>query len=204
MDCTTFQGRIAGFLGDEMAVDERARQQAHLDACPGCAERLEAERSFEHALRGRLPRVPAPPGLETRVRAAIRSEATPNDGPAVPWWRNAWLATAASAALAVVLLLAGPVPTFDGPPASTTFRGRVVDLNCDAHGLTIEQQRDCHDASHHNAIRLDNGTVVRLAVDDPARHGSLLANAARGRQVEVSGRYFRATGTVAVADVRGL
>jgi len=204
VDCTTFRDRIVGFLGDEMAADERQRHQAHLDGCPACAERLDAERSFERAIRARLRPVPAPPGLETRVRAALRSEATGGRGARLPWWRSAWLATAAAAALAAVLLSVGPVPRFDGPAGSAVFRGRVVDHHCDLYGLSIEQQRDCLDDAHQNAIRLDDGDYIRLAIDDRDRHGALLTRDARGLEVEVSGRWFRATHTLAVTDVRGL
>jgi anti-sigma factor (TIGR02949 family) len=204
VDCTTFRERIVGFLGDEMAADERERHQAHLDGCHACADRLDAERSFERAIRARLRPATAPPGLETRVRAALRSEASGDRGARVPWWRNAWLATAAAAALAAVLFFVGPVPTFDGPAGSAAFRGRIVDHHCDLYGLTIEQQRDCLDDAHQNALRLDDGGYVLLAIDERDRHGSLLTRDARGLEVEVSGRFFRATRTIAVADVRGL
>jgi len=109
MDCRAFRDRIYHFQAEELSNAERREFQAHLDSCPECARALEFEDGFLRVLKARLPRESAPPGLETRIRAALRAEApSPRR---LAWYRTPWFAAAA----AVVLLMLLIIPTLEGP-----------------------------------------------------------------------------------------
>ena len=71
VNCTIFAHWLVHFQADELPEADRAALQEHIDVCAGCQRRLEVEDRFLDVLRERMPRVPAPPGLETRVRAAL-------------------------------------------------------------------------------------------------------------------------------------
>lgn len=207
MDCTTFRSRAIAFLGDALEPAERSAFREHLDACAACARRLEIEASFERGLRRRLAVPGAPPGLESRVRAALREAADRGRRP-VPWWTRAWVPATFAAVALVAVLFAGPSPRPVAVPGEVTLRGLVVDHDCDVHGIAPRAQRDCLDPTHANVLRLADGRYVRFAngardVADGVRE-ALAARGARGVEVAVAGRYVPATRTLEVASVAGL
>jgi len=143
MDCETFRGWICHFQADEIPASERREFESHLDGCADCARVLEVERGFLDALKDRLPRQAAPPGLETRVRAALHAEAP--DPARLAWYRTPWFAATAAALLLLVILVPS-LPT--DPPGPAGAPGEVthvvaqdvtvVDLDCDRAGMSLE------------------------------------------------------------------
>ena len=136
INCNTFCDWIPHFQADEVSADERAELQAHLDQCPRCERRLGLEDAFLGTLKNGMTRTPAPPGLESRIRAGLDA-ATPA-GAKGGWYRMPWVAAvAASLLLAVMLVPWGG--DLDSPGAAVAISGRqvlVVDRDCDRAGKT--------------------------------------------------------------------
>lgn len=78
--------------------DAGAADPAHLAACEGCAREVEVRNKMFNRVRLAHQSAPAPVGLETRIRAAIRAEAEPR-----PAWRGASLWMMATAALLMMV-----------------------------------------------------------------------------------------------------
>jgi anti-sigma factor RsiW len=91
--------RVTGFVDGELEAEAAAAVAAHLEACPGCRARAEAERALHARLRG-LPALDLPAGLEERVRARTRRRV-----PVVVRW-----ALPVAAALVAGLWLRGHAP----------------------------------------------------------------------------------------------
>ena len=70
MDCAHFRQWICHFQADEVPEDQRGELQSHLNDCQECQQRLAVEEDMLGVVRSGLQRAKAPPGLETRVRAA--------------------------------------------------------------------------------------------------------------------------------------
>ena len=108
MDCTTvhhfFEDYLDGMLDDET----RDKVQAHLQACPECASRLESEQGLREALRS----LPAPPPDSAfRERAFARATAVRRHD---LWFRTSAMKIAASILLIFALGFLG-VWHFDQP-----------------------------------------------------------------------------------------
>lgn len=203
LDCEQFRAGVTAFLGDGLGAVERAAFQDHLDACPDCAAGVASEAAFDRALRERSTRAPAPAGLEDRVRAALR-EAAGASAPRVPWWRRAWVATAAAVVLLGALLVASPFPSLAPVPGTVVLSGTIVDHDCDRHGLDPVVQRGCEDVGHRNVLKLADGRYVRFSEADHRDGGRWSSPEARGVVVEVRGRYVPSRRTIRIEDVRGL
>jgi hypothetical protein len=65
------RGRLGPYLEGDLPLQQRALVDAHLDACPSCAEELTELRGTIGLLRS-LPDVEPPPGLARSVVARIR------------------------------------------------------------------------------------------------------------------------------------
>jgi len=210
MDCETFRGWIYHLQADEIPEKERGDFEGHLDDCPDCARLLEVEQGFLDALKGRLARQEAPPGLETRVRAALRAEAP--DAPRVAWYRTPWFAATAAALLLVVILIpslptAPPGPTVgSGAPGQVTHVVAqdvvVVDLDCDRAGMSLEYQRDCDHPHHVNALKTADGRYWHISPDQRG-YGRLVTDPEmRGRRMVIDGDYYPAINTVHIDSSR--
>jgi anti-sigma factor RsiW len=70
----------------------------HVAGCPACARRAAVLRALSDAARAHLTRFEPPPGLERRLRRALRQR----------WWRAAWAVPAVAAAAAVAMVVALP------------------------------------------------------------------------------------------------
>jgi anti-sigma factor (TIGR02949 family) len=202
MDCQTFQRWIYHYQAEEIPEAERQDFEDHLDACPACARRLEIEERFLGALTRRLPREPAPPGLATRVRAALRAEAP--DPSRIPWYRTSWFAATAAALLLVVILIPSlsSGPGFSGlAPVGEVIAisGEevvVVDLDCDRAGMDLRYQRDCNHPDHVNALKTADGRYWHISPDQEA-YGRLIHDLeVRGRKLVVDGQYYPAINTL--------
>ncbi|MCP3978705.1 MAG: hypothetical protein GY716_05145 [bacterium] len=205
MNCSLFRQSIYHFQADEMTAEDRGRMEQHLDECPPCARLLEVEDGFLRALKSRLEPTPATPGLETRVRAALDSEALRRRPRG--WLGSPGLAAAAaSVVLAVVLLLGlgGELSPVEAGAIPVEREVMVVDLDCDRAGKPVRQQRKCMHRRHLNALKLRDGTYWHPALDDSAYRGLAFDRDMRGHRLLVSGKLYPAIGTVRVERAREL
>ena len=191
MNCQAFRERIFLLQAGELSGPERRDCESHLAACPSCTARLRFEDGMLRTLEAKLPRESAPPGLETRIRAALRTERAPRAGGA-GWLPSRWLvASAAAAAVLALVALAVSGPwrgrgTAADRPASGTVT--VVDLDCDRVGRSYEEQRRCLDPAHVNALKLADGSYWTIAAE-PAEFRYLQNDPAlRGHKLRVVGR----------------
>ena len=201
VDCQSFQQWIYHFQAEEIPDVERRGFEEPLDACPACARRLEVETSFLGALKSRLPRESAPPGLETRIRAALREEAPDLARP--PWYRTPWFAATAAALLLVVILIpslptgpgGGGVGALHEVIAISGEEVVVVDLECDRAGMDAEYQRNCDHPDHFNALKTADGRYWHISPDQEG-YGRLIHDMqVRGQRLVVDGRYYPAINT---------
>lgn len=95
MDCNETRRLLDADSDGELDLVRHLEIEAHLRACPACAERAAAIRARRAALRESLPRFTAPPHLAAKIRAALPSAAAPVAVSAVP------VATVSPAASAV-------------------------------------------------------------------------------------------------------
>ncbi|NIW35703.1 MAG: hypothetical protein GWN32_03930, partial [Gemmatimonadetes bacterium] len=77
MNCHLFKDSIVHFQAGELSAEEHEAMLEHLNGCEGCARRLEVEEGILRGVKAKLDREVAPPGLETRIRAALDAEAPP-------------------------------------------------------------------------------------------------------------------------------
>jgi len=122
MNCTSAELCLDALMDGELDASAHVEVERHLSDCSACADRL----SFAKALRARLKQAVtqdrAPEALRARMQQALREERSPS------WWRvdASWRATAAAAAVALVVfgvggsidtegatLQAGMAPIFD-------------------------------------------------------------------------------------------
>ncbi len=85
MDCNETRSLLEADVDGELDLVRHLEIERHLAVCPVCAERAEALRARQTALRERLPRFAAGAELAQRIRTAIRAEAgTPTSVAAAP------------------------------------------------------------------------------------------------------------------------
>lgn len=209
MKCTEFRENIYHFQADELTEGRREAFQRHLEGCADCASLLELEAGFLRGLKARLPRQPAPPGLETRIRAALREQVP--DPVAVAWYRSPWLAAAAAAVLLLVLLVPGlGVPLGFGPgPAEGIIEVVnqevvVVDLDCDRAGMPVGDQHRCAHPHHINALKTADGRYWHISPDQEG-YGELIHNREmRGERLAIEGRFYPEINTVHMVNFHRL
>jgi mycothiol system anti-sigma-R factor len=207
MDCRAFRDQIYHFQADEIPEAGRVEFQTHLDSCPECARVLEFEDGFRRVLEARIPRESAPPGLETRIRSALRAEAS---GPLrQAWYRTSWFAAAAAVVLLVLLI----VPTLDrtlldrrgGSSGLIQIANKefvLVDLDCDRAGRTLEQQRRCNHPHHVNALKTADGEYWSISPDQSG-YGRLVHDPQlRGRRMVINGVYYPGINTLHIDESR--
>lgn len=114
MNCPEIRRLLPAYVDRQLGPNEAPQLAAHLAACPACSAEFTRLNSLRDAVRTQGARYAAPEHLRRRIQAAIRQPAIPTPARAslkqrlarLPWaWINLGLATACSAALAVVLLL---------------------------------------------------------------------------------------------------
>ena len=206
MNCKSFQDQIFVFQADELTGGEREACQRHLDTCEACASRLRVEDALLSALKAKLSRTPAPPGLETRVRAALREQANP--AVHVPWYRASWFAATAAAVILMAVLVPSLVvdsPTDDdGPGVLVHEEVMVVDRDCDLAGVGISCQRGCTHPHHINALKLADGSYWTINSEDAEFRYLLLDREVRGERLVVRGRLYPDIETVRLTAVESL
>jgi hypothetical protein len=206
MNCNNFKDQIFLFQTDELSRQDREACQRHLDDCKPCAARLRLEGSLLRTLKAKLPRTPAPPGLETRVRAALREQVAP--AARLPWYRAPWFAaTAAAVVLVAVLvpsLVVAPPPGGDGPGVPVHEEVTVVDLDCDQAGYGLNAQRGCTHPHHINALKRADGSYWSISAEEADFRYLLLDRDVRGQQLVVQGRLYPDNHTVSLTAVETL
>jgi len=200
------------FQAGELTAEEHRRLQDHLERCETCARSFEVEESFLKGLKTRLARVPAPPGLETRIRASLRDEAVRPARGSWSWLRSPWFAATAACALTVgLLLVVFPVPPGAGEEVGVgsgvvriSESGMIVDYDCDRAGLPVEAQMDCAHPRHVNALRAGDGSYVQFSLDDAVSRELVVDRSRRGSLVQVEGDYYPRIRTMKVVSVKDI
>ena len=180
----------------ELPAAERAVCDEHLNACAPCAAWLEVEEGLLRGLKTRLTPAPPPPGLETRVREQLR-QAGRSSRPRFDWVRKPWFAAMAASVLLAVLV----VPTRNIESSSLTRVTRVVtvvDFDCDNAGRSYEQQRQCAQPKHLNALKLDEGGYWHVSLDHEVGRELITERPIRGTRMRVEGLFYERIRTLQV------
>lgn len=189
MNCNVFKKSIYHFQAEELSADERAAMQQHLNGCPPCAERLEFESGMLDGLKGRLQAIPAPPGLETRVRAELAQQAGGSAG-ALGWLRTPWFAAlAASMLLAMLLIPIGGAPE-QRAVEQVSELVTVVDRECDRKGADLADQRGCRHPRHLNALKRADGSYLNVSLEGELGRKMITDREMRGHRLRVEGLLF--------------
>lgn len=206
--CESFDRHVYAFQAGELSGEEHERFQTHLDHCDRCARALEVETSFLAGFKGRLERTPAPPGLETRIRAALREEAPDPVRGAWSWLRAPWFAAAAACALLVGLLAVGlplvPGPTPGGQVGEAVLvsrQGTIVDYDCDRAGAPLDLQKDCTHPGHVNALKMADGSYLQFSLAGEVSRDLVVDRSRRGSRVVVQGDYYPRIHTIEVRSL---
>lgn len=108
------QALVDGRLGGA----EREAVERHLEGCAACRAERDVAAGTRRIVREALPVPDLPPGLETRIGAALDEADRPIEGRR--WWRWGWLAPVAAALVVMVVFLSGP-------PEEVSVGERIVD-----------------------------------------------------------------------------
>lgn len=103
MNCTSVERYLDALMDGELDASARVEVDKHLAVCPSCGDRLAFAETLRHQLRATVAQGRAPEALRARVTQALREESSPS------WWRAdlSWRATAAAAAVALVVFGVG-------------------------------------------------------------------------------------------------
>ncbi len=103
MNCTNVELYLDALMDGELDASARVEVDRHLTACAGCGDRLAFAKTLRNQLKATVAAGRAPASLRARVTEALREESTP------VWWRidTSWRATAAAAAVALVVFGVG-------------------------------------------------------------------------------------------------
>ena len=111
--CADKEPMLHALLDGELDAANASALEAHLQACPACAQRLETLKALHDRLAA-LPPTPAPEALKGRIEAMIGREAQTaaraRRRPARPGFLAGWLAAGAMTAVAASLVIA-PIAT---------------------------------------------------------------------------------------------
>ena len=106
VDCTETQNLLNPYVDGELDLVRTVDIERHLHDCQGCSRKHDRLRAMHSAIGAASLAYTAPPGLEMRLRQALRQAGAP--AAAKPAWRlpitSRWLALAASLLLNIGLL----------------------------------------------------------------------------------------------------
>ncbi len=71
LNCRETFHKLDDFVDRELAPEELAAVAEHLEACAKCAQQFVAEREMLEALKAKLRRIAAPPGLMEKIAARL-------------------------------------------------------------------------------------------------------------------------------------
>jgi len=206
--CNSFKRLLYHYQADELPEPQRRDMDRHLEVCPGCARRLAVEDVFLTGIKSRLHRSEAPPGLRTRVRAALGEE--PPARSLSAWFRAPWLVPAAASVL-LVLLLSPALGRFSEPPwampAGVVHVERevtVVALPCDRAGLALHRQKSCGDPSHLNALKIGPDQYWSISLDQDSGRDLAVDHDMRGHVLRVEGDLYTGIRTLHLSGFKDL
>lgn len=101
MTCRDAEALISAYVDRELDVAASVQMQTHVDACPTCAAAVARAEALRAAIGAASLSYSAPPGLDRRIRAAVRHHARPRAARAARVWR--WASLPAAAAVAATL-----------------------------------------------------------------------------------------------------
>ena len=106
--------RLAELLDGRLSAEDLAQAEAHVVACPACSLRLEQARCAKRAV-ATLPVMPLPPGLATRISAALDQEERTSGGGRVVRFPGRAVRPLLAAAALLLVGLAGAFVLFRKP-----------------------------------------------------------------------------------------
>lgn len=104
MDCAAYRDIVAAHADGRLEPAEQVAADAHVAACPRCAEARRAQTAVSGLLRQRRMVQPAPESLRRRIDVALAGTAQPTDISRRRWRTRVILAGAVAAGLALVFL----------------------------------------------------------------------------------------------------
>ena len=117
MNCEQTKDRLDEYLDGELSADDAAAVEQHLAGCEACRAELEALRKTA-ALVKSLPRVKAPEGLASDVKASLARRTTTRRSLILRWASvGGWLAAAATLIIVIKLAPWEGLPEADRRPA---------------------------------------------------------------------------------------
>ena len=124
MQCDEVRPRLDAYIDGELAEDERAPLLAHLADCPECGPEAAALEQLREGIRLSAPIYRAPEALRSRIRFALRAEATASASTARA--APGWLAYAASILVAVAVGSGGTL-LVTGERQEDAVAGELID-----------------------------------------------------------------------------
>lgn len=119
MNCEDVRTRLVDYQRGRLPAAALADVRTHLDGCAGCRQAEAVEQELTWVLERRLPQHPASLALKRRLAAQWPS------APAAPsWWRRWRTALVPAMAVALVVLIAGPLLYYERT-ASREREGRA-------------------------------------------------------------------------------
>jgi anti-sigma factor RsiW len=209
MDCKQCREMLDCHLDGELSAEASAAMDAHLAECAACARTLDRLQSLRLNVRRTVMAQQPPPGLESRIRWAIKPTTARllerRTAGGVPLWlaaAAAILLTVAGVTASASHLRSALVATLDqavvglSTPETVVLEGTVLCRDCDLkkqHGVRTLCERIGHrgslvtaDGRLWNIVEQDSSAVL---VHDPA----LL-----GRKVRVRATIFRTSGSITI------
>lgn len=158
--CDDVERFLDAYIDGEFAAEDRGALEAHLEACPGCAERLRQRARLKAALKAACPRPALPDDLRPRILAALADEEA--RARASQRRRLAWAALPAGA-LAVLLGAFGLLRQSPSPVAAEAIARHERNLPIEVTGGD-EKVRDWFTQKVDFAVhppRLPNNAALR-------------------------------------------
>ena len=101
MSCRELQKSREAYLDGELDLARSLEVEQHLGDCRACSRAFDELRSWQTVMRGEALRFPLPPGLDKRVRTAVRRES----GATSPMLRWRWLIPSVSFAIVAIIVV---------------------------------------------------------------------------------------------------
>ncbi len=168
MRCEDIEPLLHGYLDGELDLVRSLDVERHIDGCPACARAYENQLALRSAITGSSLYFEAPPGLQKRVRAAVRGESRAEAKE--PALSLRWLViggSLAAAAVAVVLLV-NLMPRFSRPATEAQVTQEIIASHVRSlmvNHLTDVASSDQHTVKPWFAGKLDFSPQVKDFTD---------------------------------------
>jgi hypothetical protein len=188
----------------------------HLEGCPACRARLQAEKNFDLGLTRRLSREQAPQALLKVIQAGIGRESAQRQALRSRRWGRLVTGALAATVLAGLGLMAVWNSSSQALPGSgdeaaladsptRSIRGQLVCVGCARAGADMAHQRACAGDGdlHVTGLQTPDGNLWRFMEGDPIRQ-YLHETQLRGTWLQVEARPYPAIGYLQIAAVQRL